>query len=123
MVLAFVSIYSRPSVQALLEVKALQDRHGKKRLGVVAVHDRTASPEEIEQFRKDNSIAFPIVRVPEAADDGWQGETFRAYGAKALPTVAFIDAEGKVVSVGDASRLSDRMAEALAGTARGARGL
>ena len=32
--------------------------------------------------------------MPEAEDDGWQSETFRAYGVKALPTVAFIDDEG-----------------------------
>lgn len=32
--------------------------------------------------------------MPEAEDDGWQSETFRAYGVKALPTVALIDDEG-----------------------------
>ena len=28
----------------------------------------------------------PIVRVPDAERDGWDSETFRAYGITALPT-------------------------------------
>jgi len=68
-------------------------------LGVVAVHDRTATVEEIEQFRTDNAITFPIVRVPETDSDGWEGETFWTYGVKALPTLVLIDSEGKVQDI------------------------
>jgi peroxiredoxin len=99
-VLAFVSIYSRPCVKVLEALKALQAEKGADKLGVIAVHDRTAKPEEIEQFRRERSLAFPIVRVPDAPRDGWDCETFRAYGVTALPTVVRIDAEGKVESVG-----------------------
>jgi peroxiredoxin len=99
-VLAFVSIYARPCVKVLDDLKALQEKEGADKLGVIAVHDRTATPEEIEQFRKDHSIPFPIVRVPAAPRDGWDSETFRAYGVTALPTVVRIDTEGKVESVG-----------------------
>lgn len=119
--LAFVSIYSRPCVNALRELKALQAKGGAKALAVIAVHDRTATLKEIESFRKDEGIGFPIVRVPEAENDGWRSETFLAYGVKSLPTVALIDAEGKVAFIGDASRLSERIEEALAKAARGAR--
>jgi peroxiredoxin len=100
MVLAFVSIYSRPCVKVLDDLKALQEKEGADKVGVIAVHDRTATPKEIEQFRKDHSIPFPIVRVPAAPRDGWDSETFRAYGVTALPTVVRIDTEGKVESVG-----------------------
>jgi peroxiredoxin len=103
-VLAFVSIYSRPCVKVLDEVKALQEKEGADKLGVIAVHDRTATPEDIEQFRKDHSITFPIVRVPDGPRDGWDSATFRAYGVTALPTVARIDTEGKVESVGASLR-------------------
>jgi 5-hydroxyisourate hydrolase-like protein (transthyretin family)/peroxiredoxin len=112
-VLAFVSIYSRPCVQALLDLKKLQDEKGKDKLAVIAVHDRTATPEEIEAFRKENAITYPIVRVPDAADDGWQAETWRAYGVEDIPTAVLIDAEGKVVSVGDASGLSEKLGQLL----------
>jgi peroxiredoxin/5-hydroxyisourate hydrolase-like protein (transthyretin family) len=103
-VLAFVSIYSRPCVKVLDDLKALQAEKGADKLGVIAVHDRTATPEEIEQFRKDHSITFPIVRVPDGPRDGWDSATFRAYGVTALPTVARIDTEGKVESVGASLR-------------------
>jgi peroxiredoxin len=99
-VLAFVNIYSKPCVKVLDDLKALQEKQGADKLGVIAVHDWTAKPEEIEQFRKDHSIPFPIVRVPDAPRDGWDSATFRAYGVTALPTVVRIDADGKVGSVG-----------------------
>jgi len=99
-VLAFVSIYSRPCVKVLDDLKALQAEKGADKLGVIAVHDRTATPEEIEQFRKDHSISFPILRVPDAPRDGWDSATFRAYGVTALPTVVRVDTEGKAESVG-----------------------
>jgi peroxiredoxin len=99
-VLAFVSIYSKPCVKVLDDLKAFQAEKGADKLAVIAVHDRTATPEEIEQFRKEHGITFPIVRVPDAPREGWDGEAFRAYGVTALPTVVRIDAEGKVESVG-----------------------
>jgi protocatechuate 3,4-dioxygenase beta subunit/peroxiredoxin len=111
-VLVFVSIFSRPSVKVLDDLKALQEKQGADKLEVIAVHDRTASPQEIEQFRKDHSTPFPIVRVPDAPRDGWDSATFRAYGVTALPTVVLIDNGGKVASVGDSGKLSDRIAEA-----------
>jgi peroxiredoxin len=104
-VVAFVSIYSRPCVKVLDDLKALQAEKGADTLGVIAVHDRTATPEEIEQFRKDHGIPFPVVRVPDAPRDGWDGETFRAYGVTALPTVVHIDVQGKVASIGDGSSI------------------
>jgi hypothetical protein len=97
----------------LLDLKKLQDEKGKDKLAVIAVHDRTATPEEIEAFRKENAITYPIVRVPDAADDGWQAETWRAYGVEDIPTAVLIDAEGKVVSVGDASGLSEKLGQLL----------
>jgi beta-lactamase regulating signal transducer with metallopeptidase domain/thiol-disulfide isomerase/thioredoxin len=125
-VLAFVSIYSKPCVKVLEDLKALQEKQGADKLGVIAVHDRTATPEEIEQFRKEHSIAFPIVRVKESeivwsfsvglyppgvplfslrvppdALGGWDSATFRAYGITALPIVVHIDAKGAVASLGD----------------------
>jgi peroxiredoxin len=103
-VLAFVSIYSRPCVKVLDDLKALQEKQGADKLGVIAVHDRTATPQEIEEFRKDHGLAFPIVRVPDGPRDGWDSDTFRAYGVSALPTVVRIDAEGKVESVGAGMR-------------------
>lgn len=112
-VLAFVSIYSRPCVKVLAELRALQEEKGAEALAVIAVHDRTATPEEIEQFRKDHSIAFPIVRVPEAERDGWDSATFRAYGVTALPAVVLIDSEGKVVSVGDGKNLDRKLQDVL----------
>ena len=112
-VLAFVSIYSRPCVKVLDELKALQEKQGAVKLAIIAVHDRTATPEEIEQFRKDHRIPFPIVRVPAAPRDGWDGETFRAYGVTALPTVVRIDAEGKVGSVGDGGPLNGSASKLL----------
>jgi protocatechuate 3,4-dioxygenase beta subunit/peroxiredoxin len=104
LVLAFVSIYSRPCVKVLDELKALQEKQGADKLGVTGIHDRTATPEEIEAFRKEHSIPFPIVRVPDAPREGWDSDTFRAYGVTALPTVVRIDAEGKVESVGASLR-------------------
>jgi thiol-disulfide isomerase/thioredoxin len=125
-VIAFVSIYSRPCVKVMDDLKALQEKQGADKLGVIAVHDRTATREEIEQFRKDHSISFPIVRVKESeiawsvsvglyppgvplfslrvppdASGGWDSATFRAYGVTALPTVVRIDAKGAVASLGD----------------------
>jgi peroxiredoxin len=99
-VVAFVTIYSRPSVKVLDDLKALQAEKGADKLAVLAVHDRTATPEEIEQFRKDHGIPFPILRVPAAPRDGWDSATFQAYKVTALPTVVRVDAEGKVESVG-----------------------
>ena len=112
-VLAFVSIYSRPCVKVLDDLKALQEEKGEDKLAVIAVHDRTATLEEIEQFRKDHGIAFPIVRVSEADRDGWDSDTFRAYGITALPTVVVIDREGKVVSAGDRSKLEETVSKLM----------
>jgi len=99
-VVAFVSIYARPCVKVLDDLKALQAEKGADKLAVLAVHDRTATPEEIEQFRKDHGITFAILRVPAAPRDGWDSATFQAYKVTALPTVVWVDAEGKVESVG-----------------------
>ncbi|GAH28382.1 unnamed protein product, partial [marine sediment metagenome] len=114
-VLAFVSVYSRPCVKVLEELKALQEQKGEGSLTVIAVHDRTATPEEIEQFRRDHGIPFPIARVPDAPRDGWASATFRAYGVTAVPTVVFIDGKGKVVSAGDLNGLLEGAARSLAG--------
>ncbi len=110
-VVAFVSIYSRPCANALLELKALQEETGADRLAIVAVHDRTATPEEIEGFRKDHGISFPILRVPQAGRDGWDSNTFHAYGVKALPTTFLIDYNGKVAAQGTLSSLAEKLTQ------------
>jgi peroxiredoxin len=96
-VLAFVSIYSRSSARLLAELKALQAEEDADKVAVIAVHDRTATSEEIERFRKDHGIPFPIVRVREADQDGWEGATFRAYGVTRLPMLDLVGPTGKIV--------------------------
>jgi hypothetical protein len=95
--LAFVSIYSRSSVGLLVQLKAFQAETGADKVAVVAVHDRTAKPEEIEQFRKEQGIPFPIVRVREIDEDGWEGATFHAYGVTRLPMLDLVGPTGKIV--------------------------
>jgi beta-lactamase regulating signal transducer with metallopeptidase domain/peroxiredoxin len=99
-VVAFVSIYSRPCVKVLDELKALQEKQGADKLGVIGIHDRTATPEEIKQFRKDHGIAFPIVRVPDAPRESWDSETFRAYGVSDVPWLCLVEASGTVLGAG-----------------------
>lgn len=107
----FVSVYSRPCANALLELKALQEEEGADRLAIVAVHDRTATPEEIEEFRKDHGISFPILRVPHSDRDGWDSNTFHAYGVKALPTTFLIDYDGKIAAQGTVSSLAEKLTQ------------
>ncbi len=112
-VLAFVSIYSRPCVRLLDELKALQEEHGADKLAVIAVHDPTATAQEVAAFRDRNGIAFPVLPVSAEGGEGLQCEPFRTYGVKALPAVVLIDRQGKVVSRGDGAGLSERLAKFL----------
>jgi len=95
----------RPCARLLLALRDFQKDGGPN---VVAVHDRTASAEEIEDFRKDNGIAFSIVRVPEADADGWQAETWLAYGVRDVPAAALIDAQGNVMALGDPDEVLEK---------------
>jgi peroxiredoxin len=99
-VVAIVSMYSRPCVKVLDDLKTLQEKKGADKLAVIAVHDRTATPEEIEQFRKDHSIPFPIVRVSDAPRDHRDSGTFRTYGATGVPWLCLLSPSGTVLGAG-----------------------
>ena len=99
-VVAFVSVYSRPCAKVLDDLKALQEASGADKLGVIAVHDRTAAPEEIEQFRKDHSIPFPIARVSDTLRDDRDSGTFRTYGATGVPWLCLLSPSGTVLGAG-----------------------
>ena len=63
-------------------------------MAILAIHDRTASAVEVREFAAEKGLAFAIGIVKSTKDDGWAGETFRAYGVKALPASFLIDRRG-----------------------------
>ena len=89
----FWTRYSRPCVRSMETLRSLRERYGD-RLAIVAIHDRSASVAEVREFAKEKELSIPIGLVKSTKDDGWAGETFRAYGVKALPATFLIDRKG-----------------------------
>ncbi len=56
---------------------------------------------QIEKFIRDHGITFPVMLdSSDPSRQSW-GVTCKAYGVNAIPTDAVIDAQGKLISVGD----------------------
>lgn len=91
--LHFWTLYSRSCVRSMAALKSLQQQYGD-RLAILAIHDRAAPLEEVKEFVKANKIELPVGIVKSTKEDGWAGETFRAYGVKALPCSFLIDPKG-----------------------------
>ena len=89
----FWTMYSRTCVQGMETLRGLRKHYGD-RLAILAIHDRTASAVEVREFAAEKGLAFAIGIVKSTKDDGWAGETFRAYGVKALPASFLIDRRG-----------------------------
>ena len=108
--LHFFTIYSRPAAQSMELLKKLHQQHGKGLL-VVAIHDRTASLDEVKAFAESGELRFPIALVKSTKEDGWAGETFRSYGVKAVPASFLVDKDGVLRHADVTDGLEQKVAE------------
>ena len=85
----------------------------RHRFQIVAFHDDKVSGFDdlderlqpiVESQWKGRELPFPILLDPS-------GETLKAYGVRAFPTVVLIDPEGIVVSDGSEERLREILGE------------
>jgi len=111
--LHFWTLYSRPGVRSMATLKSLQQQYGS-RLVILAIHDRAAPVDEVTEFVKKNSIEFPVAIVKSTKNDGWAGETFRAYGIKSLPATFLVDRKGVLRHASVTGDLKKRLATLVA---------
>ena len=104
----FWTMYSRPCVQSMETLRLLHERYAN-RLAVLAIHDRSASVEEVRQFAAARKLSFAIGLVKSTKDDGWAGETFRAFGVRALPVSFLIDRKGILRQSGVTEGIKDKV--------------
>jgi len=89
----FWTLHSRPCVRSIKSLKRVHAQY-PDRLTILTIHDRAASVEEVERFAKEQALRFPIGFVKSTKDDGWAGETFKAYGIESLPASFLVDKKG-----------------------------
>lgn len=92
-VVHFWTRYSRPCLRSMHTLIALHEQYADD-LAVIAIHDRATPVTEVREFVQENQVEFPVGIVKSTKQDGWAGETFRAYGVKSLPAAFLIDRKG-----------------------------
>ena len=91
-----VHFWSMRSEACVASIQTLRTLHTRfmDLLIVVAIHDRSASINDVQAFARENDLRFPIAFVRSTQGDGRQGQTFTAYKVKSLPASFVIDAKG-----------------------------
>jgi hypothetical protein len=86
----------------------------RERFEILAFHDASAKTFEeldeklkpvVEKRWKGKSLPFPILLDAS-------GQTVKAYGIQAFPTIVLIDPEGRVVKRGSEAMLEEKLKEA-----------
>ena len=78
----------------LPNVKLVHERFAKQGVTVIGVHDRSSSPEIVQEFCRKHSIDYPTVVDHK---DGRILEAYRSLGVNSFPTYILIDPDGKVL--------------------------
>ena len=92
-VIHFWTLYSRACLRSMHTLVALHKQY-RDDLAIVAIHDRATPAKEVREFVEENEVQFPVGIVKSTRDDGWAGETFRAFGVKSLPATFLVDKKG-----------------------------
>jgi thiol-disulfide isomerase/thioredoxin len=99
----FWNIWCGPCVAEIPNLQKLYGTQPDRGLIFISVHTGGGEKErpDIERFIKEHGITFPVLLdASDPAEKGW-GLTSEAYGVYAIPTDAFIAADGKLISVGE----------------------
>jgi thiol-disulfide isomerase/thioredoxin len=97
-ILDFWGLWCGPCVTTIPELEKVYSEYKDKGVVVIGMHTSIDNSkitfEQIEKFTKEKGLTFPI-----AVDRGnmeYSGETFQAYGSRAVPAQWLIDKTGKV---------------------------
>jgi thiol-disulfide isomerase/thioredoxin len=103
-VIDFWNIYCGPCRKLMPHLGTLYTEHKAEGLVVIGITDDVKK--ELEAFLAKNPVSYPIA-IDKLVDG--EGQTGKAYGIVALPTIWLIGRDGNVVWKGPGRKLTDAM--------------
>jgi len=103
-VLDFWNIYCGPCRKLMPHLGTLYTQHKAEGLVVIGITDDVKK--ELEAFLAKNPASYPIA-IDKVVDG--EGQTGKAYGIVAIPTIWLIGRDGNVVWKGPGGKLTDAM--------------
>lgn len=100
LVVEFWGIWCGPCVGQIDEVKEAADYFRDKDVVVIGLHSAETPTEEVGEFANNRRINYWIGMDRSQNSSAWSGATFDAFGVHAVPQTAVIDAEGRLVYMG-----------------------
>lgn len=95
-VIDFWATWCGPCVASLPDVQKLATRFGKQGVVVIGLHTAGADAKTVVEFARSRGLTYPIAIDTTGGGQTW-GKTYWSYGVSAIPLVAVIDRNDKLV--------------------------
>jgi peroxiredoxin len=103
-----------PCVAELPKLVSLAKQYAKTDLQIVGWHDSSGDANGVAKFARQHGLPYTLAIDHEADEQGWFGALFKSFGVRAIPQVALLDRQGKVVYVGHLSQALSQLENVLA---------
>ena len=96
----FWGIGCGPCVAQLAEVQAAAEHYADRGVLVIGLHESSETVEAVAEFAHKRGLTYPLA-IDTAGPADYYGATFAAFGVRAIPQVAVVDREGRIVHLGE----------------------